>query len=88
MGVPFWLTVRATVKVVLTAVLPVVATWKVHCQCPAAMPGDAVPVTTPNMTGEPDDVPADDVGSAAVESPESMAVRPPVELMYPPRICW
>ena len=85
---PFWLTVRATVNVVLVAVLPVVATWKVHCQWPAVTPGDAVPVVTPNVTGEPDEVPAAEVGSTAVANPESVAVRPPVELMYPPRICW
>jgi len=77
---PFWLTVRATVKVVLTAVLPVVATWKVHCQWLATTPGDAVPATTPKVMGEPDDVPAAEVPSADVENPESVAVRPPVEL--------
>ena len=75
------MTVRVTVKVVLAAVLPVVATWKVHCQWPAVTPGDAVPVVMPNVTGEPEDVPAAEVGRAAVERPESVAVRPPVELM-------
>ena len=81
MATPFWLTVRATVKVVLAAVLPVVATWKVHCQWLATTPGDAVPVVMPNVMGDPDDVPAAVVASNAVENPESVAVRPPVELM-------
>ena len=68
-------------KVVLAGVVPVVAIWKVHCRWPAVTHGDAVPVTTSNVIGDPDDVPAVEVASVAVANPESVAVRPPVELM-------
>ena len=49
--------------------------------CPAVTPGEAVPVVTVKVTGEPEEVPAADVGRAAVANPESVAVNPPVELM-------